>query len=210
MIPDYTEFANTWQAAWNAHDLDQILSHYTDDIVFRSRKAQALVGTGEVRGKAQLRAYWQAALTAQPDLRFRVQSVLGGHQMLVIVYRNHKDVLAAETLYFAPDGRVERASACHEVPDAAQSYRIRVDLWIKPGQRAAFDAYERKAVAAMARYGGQLHEVRQPETGPDEQHILSFPSKQDLEAYLNGPEAQKARAERDLCIDRTDVTELTA
>ena len=31
------QFAAGWIAAWNGHDLDQILSHYTDDVVFRSK-----------------------------------------------------------------------------------------------------------------------------------------------------------------------------
>ncbi|MBB5515471.1 ketosteroid isomerase-like protein [Rubricella aquisinus] len=115
MIPDYTLFARDWEAAWNAHDLDRIMAHYTDDIVFRSRKAIAHTGTGALRGKADLRRYWAAALNQQPDLRFRVQSVLGGHDMAVIVYLNHRDVLAAETLYFREDGLVEQAAACHDM-----------------------------------------------------------------------------------------------
>jgi ketosteroid isomerase-like protein len=33
-------FAEDWIAAWNAHDLDRVLSHYADDIVFLSPIAQ--------------------------------------------------------------------------------------------------------------------------------------------------------------------------
>lgn len=111
MIPQ--GFAAEWQAAWNAHDLPRILSHYADGIVFRSRKAVALTGAGEVRGRAALAAYWGAALAAQPDLRFEVETVYEGHDMLVIAYANHRGVRAAETLRFGPDGLVEEASACH-------------------------------------------------------------------------------------------------
>ncbi|WP_299296916.1 nuclear transport factor 2 family protein, partial [uncultured Tateyamaria sp.] len=83
-------------------------------IVFRSHKAMRLVGTGELRGKAALRAYWTRALEGQPDLSFVVVDVLHGHGMLVITYRNQRDVLAAETLRFGPDGLVIEASACHK------------------------------------------------------------------------------------------------
>lgn len=107
------EFAREWEAAWNAHDLDRIMSHYADDVEFRSRKALSLVGRGEVQGKAALRAYWAAALERQPDLRFHVLEVFEGHDMLVITYRNHRGVLAAETLYFDETGAVFRAAACH-------------------------------------------------------------------------------------------------
>ncbi|SFI65186.1 YybH family protein [Albimonas pacifica] len=106
-------FAEDWEAAWNSHDLDRILAHYAPDVVFRSRKAAALVGSGEVRGLEALRAYWGAALARQPDLAFTVTQVYAGHGMLAIAYRNHRGVEALETLRLGPDGRVVEASACH-------------------------------------------------------------------------------------------------
>lgn len=110
---DYAAFAKAWQDAWNSHDLARILSHYSEDIVFRSHKAMRLVGSGELRGKGALRAYWAEALAQQKDLRFRVKDVFHGHGMLVISYVNHHGILAAETLRFGPDGLVVEASACH-------------------------------------------------------------------------------------------------
>ena len=74
-----------------------------------------LVGHGELHGKIALRGYWQRALAAQPDLSFVVVDVLRGHGMMVITYRNQRDVLAAETLRFGPDGLVIEASACHRL-----------------------------------------------------------------------------------------------
>lgn len=108
------DFARDWEAGWNSHDLERILSHYGEDIVFRSAKAVGLVGQGCLQGKGALRAYWGQALKAQPGLRFEVLDVFEGHEMLVITYRNQRDVLAAETLRFGADGRVVEASACHK------------------------------------------------------------------------------------------------
>ncbi|MEP1354456.1 MAG: nuclear transport factor 2 family protein [Tateyamaria sp.] len=110
---DFDAFAEAWEAAWNSHDLDRILAHYSSDVTFRSHKAVRLTGSGELHGKDALRAYWAKALAEQPDLSFVVVDVLHGHGMLVITYRNHRDVLAAETLRFGPDGLVVEASACH-------------------------------------------------------------------------------------------------
>ena len=112
-MTQWPDFADEWLQAWNSHDLDRILSHYSDDIRFRSRKAIPLTGDGLIRGKRALRAYWQRALDNQPDLHFRIDRVYRGHEMLVIAYRNQKDVQAAETLCFGPDGTVIEASACH-------------------------------------------------------------------------------------------------
>lgn len=106
-------FAADWEAGWNSHDLDRILAHYHPDVTFRSAKAVALVGEGTIHGQAALRRYWGKALERQPDLRFTVVDVFEGHDMMVITYRNHRDVLAAETLRFGPDGLVIEASACH-------------------------------------------------------------------------------------------------
>lgn len=110
---DYLAFAKIWEAGWNSHDLDAITSHYRDDIVFRSRKAQDLMGIGEIVGVAALSEYWAKALQRQPDLNFRVDHVFEGFEMCVISYTNHKGVQAAETLYFDADQKVFRASACH-------------------------------------------------------------------------------------------------
>lgn len=103
-----------WEEGWNSHDLDAIMSHYRDDVVFRSRKALSVVGQGEIVGKAALREYWAEALARQPDLRFHVQQVFAGHRMLVICYRNHRDVLAVEVLYFDDNKMVYQAAACHD------------------------------------------------------------------------------------------------
>jgi ketosteroid isomerase-like protein len=110
---DYATFAIEWEAAWNSHSLDRILAHYSEDVVFRSQKAVQLVGCGELRGKPALREYWSAALAKQPNLSFVVVDVMHGHGMMVITYRNQRNVLAAETLRFGTDGLVIEASACH-------------------------------------------------------------------------------------------------
>lgn len=206
MIPDDQDFANEWEAAWNSHDLDRILSHYSDDVVFRSRKALVYVGVGEIRGKEVLRAYWQAALKAQPDLEFKVQHVFGGHKMIVIVFRNHKGQLAAETLHFRDDGLVDQASGSQENYLLPAQYKLQVDLWVKPGMEKAFATYERKALVNLASYGGVLIAQSHPSIGPTERHILAFPSQAAFDAYRHGPEARAVRAERDTCIEKTEIT----
>lgn len=113
MRQDGNQFAKRWEDDWNSHDLNRILSHYRDDVVFRSQKAIPLVGVGEINGKEALKKYWSAALQKQPELKFAVQDVYEGHNMLVISYVNHRGILAAETLYFDDEGLVYQAAACH-------------------------------------------------------------------------------------------------
>ena len=74
--------ANHWVEAWNSHDLDMIMTHYEDAVELTSPAAAQLFGTsdGKVVGKANLRAYFQRGLEAYPELRFRLEDVLGRQQ----------------------------------------------------------------------------------------------------------------------------------
>ena len=106
-FPDPAGFSADWVAAWNAHDLDALLSHFHDDVVFTSPVAAQIVpGSGGVlRGKDALRAYWTEGLRRIPDLHFSVERVFAGVSVLVISYRNQRGNLVDEVLVFA-DGLV--------------------------------------------------------------------------------------------------------
>ena len=94
--------------AWNAHDVEAVLEHFRDDVVFTSPVAARLLpdSGGVVRGKRALRHYWSTALKALPDLHFDVLGVYRGESTLVINYRNHRGELVNEVLTFDGDGLV--------------------------------------------------------------------------------------------------------
>jgi ketosteroid isomerase-like protein len=102
-------FANSWLEAWNAHDLEGILSHFSDDAVFTSPiAAQVMPETaGVLNGKDAIRVYWAAGLERIPDLRFTIEAVYTGVDTVVINYRNHVGSLVCEVLRLV-DGRVTR------------------------------------------------------------------------------------------------------
>lgn len=105
--------ANHWVAAWNTHDLDLIMSHYEEGIELTSPVAAQLLRTsdGMVRGKANLRAYFQRGLEAYPDLRFQLEDVLRGLNSVVIYYRNQKGTRTAEFMELSAAGKVARVVA---------------------------------------------------------------------------------------------------
>ncbi len=102
---DPSSFAAEWCDAWNAHDLDRVLSHFHDDVVFTSPVAAAIFPEtrGQVRGKEALRAYWTEGLRRIPDLHFTVEQVFAGIDIMVIRYRNQKGVSVSEVLLFDGD-----------------------------------------------------------------------------------------------------------
>ncbi|HEY7630578.1 MAG TPA: nuclear transport factor 2 family protein [Thermoleophilaceae bacterium] len=112
-------FAQRWQAAWNAHDLDALLAHFSDDVIFRSPVAAQLLPDcdGVIRGKEALREYWSKALELLPQLHFEVEGVYAGLDTVVINYRNHMGNRVCEVLTF--DGPLAVAGQATYETDAA-------------------------------------------------------------------------------------------
>jgi ketosteroid isomerase-like protein len=109
-------YAAEWLAAWNSHDLDRILGHYAEDVVFRSDKATATVGQPVVHGKAALRAYWGKGLALQPGLKFELLDTYSGPDTLTLRYRNQRGREVCEILMFDDTGQVISGAACQLVP----------------------------------------------------------------------------------------------
>jgi hypothetical protein len=107
------DFARDWVEAWNAHDLARVLAHYSDDFEMSSPFiAQfAADGTGMLKGKDHVAAYWRAALERLPTLKFELLQVLAGVSSVVIYYRTSFGRKAAEVLFFNEAGLVERSAA---------------------------------------------------------------------------------------------------
>jgi hypothetical protein len=103
MDEDFAQlFAAEWLEAWNAHDLDAILGHFSDDVTFTSPFAQRIVedSDGVIRGIDELRAYWSEGLRRNPELHFEIEGLYVGVNTLVIQYRNHSGGLVNEVLTF--------------------------------------------------------------------------------------------------------------
>jgi hypothetical protein len=110
-------FAHEWIDAWNSHDLDRILSHYTDDFEMSSPKIATIFGepSGTLAGKERVRAYWAKGLQGRPNLRFELLDVFSGANSVVIYYRSEEEPLAAELLLLGEDGRVRVGNAHYNV-----------------------------------------------------------------------------------------------
>lgn len=106
-------FAQDWIDSWNSHDLERILSHYTDDFEMSSPLIASVTGepSGVLNGKDAISAYWSKALTKFPNLKFELEGVYAGAVSIVVTYTNvTRGVRAAELFYFNQAGKVYRAS----------------------------------------------------------------------------------------------------
>lgn len=109
------KFAKEWVEAWNSHDLDRVLSHYSDDFTMSSPYIAQIPGveSGSLTGKAAVRAYWAAALQKMPTLKFELVQTLVGADSVTIYYRGARG-MAAEVFFFGQDHLVLRAAAHYE------------------------------------------------------------------------------------------------
>lgn len=112
---DAQTFAREWVKAWNDHDLEAILAHYADAVIFHSPRIRLVTGreVDALHGKAALRDYWGKALAQARDLYFEIDQVLAGSDALTILYTNHRQQTVAETFIVGSDGKVVRSVAAY-------------------------------------------------------------------------------------------------
>jgi nuclear transport factor 2 (NTF2) superfamily protein len=113
------DFAREWEKAWNAHDLEEILSHYSEDFQMTSPFIPTAMdeATGTLKDKDKVGEYWLKALDRYPELRFQTQMVLVGQNSIVIRYRPFQNELnreAAEVMIFGDDGKVIESIAFYD------------------------------------------------------------------------------------------------
>jgi predicted ester cyclase len=109
--------AEHWVAAWNAHDLEAIMSHYHDAVELISPVAEQLLGIpdGKVTGKLSLREYFRRGLEAYPALHFDLKDLLVGLNSLVLYYTNQKGTRTGELMELSADGKVKRVVAHYSI-----------------------------------------------------------------------------------------------
>ena len=112
---DAAAFAATWIEAWNAHDVEAVLEHFSDDVVFSSPKIAEFMGdpSSTVTGKDALRTYWQEGVRRIPDLHFELTGVLTGVGTIAIAYRNQAGGSGLEMGTLDGDGRINRGWALY-------------------------------------------------------------------------------------------------
>lgn len=106
-----TEFAAIWIASWNSHDLDKILSHYSDDFVIESPLALKIYpqSHGTVCGKDEVRKYWTIGLEKNPNLEFELLDLfVGVNSVALCLYNKTANRKSIEVMSFNAEDRVNK------------------------------------------------------------------------------------------------------
>jgi hypothetical protein len=114
------KLAEHWIAAWNAHNLDLIMTHYENAIELTSPVVAQLLGTpaGKVIGKKNLKAYFRRGLEVYPELHFHLEDVFLGVSSVVLFYTNQKGRRTAEFMELSANGKVARVVANYSAQQA--------------------------------------------------------------------------------------------
>ena len=112
-------FALEWIAAWNSHDLERILGHYSDDIAVTSPFVEKIMGPGQgtILGKSVLCDYWSVALGKYTDLKFDLFRAYPGVNSVVLHYRSVAGLFGMEFMRFDEQDHVCEVRA-HYAPEA--------------------------------------------------------------------------------------------
>ncbi|WP_395063017.1 nuclear transport factor 2 family protein [Flavobacterium sp.] len=96
--------AHAWFDAFNAHNLEKLLSLYDDDAEHFSPKLKIIhpETNGLLTGKEALRTWWQEAFDRLPTLNYKVKSLTANSDRVFMEYirtvENEEDILVAEVL----------------------------------------------------------------------------------------------------------------
>lgn len=104
------KFAKKWIKSWNSHDLDDILSHYSEDIEVTTPMIKRVLEneTGTLKGKELVADYWKQLLIKMPDLYFELVSISEGVDSLALCYKSAINKKTVEVMFFNDQGQVNR------------------------------------------------------------------------------------------------------
>ena len=105
-------FARDWVGAWNAHDIEKILLHYSEDFTIETPMAAKLYpqSHGIVVGKSEVRKYWTIGLEKSPNLKFEILDVLVGVKSLgLYLFNTSSNKKSVELMSFNSEMKVDKA-----------------------------------------------------------------------------------------------------
>jgi len=108
------QIAKSWTEAWNSRDLDALMEHYADGVVFHSPFIK-LLNEGDstvIHGKEALREYFQRGIEAYPHMRFQLHRTGIGSGSIVLNYISVNGMLANELHVLNEEGKAVEVR-CH-------------------------------------------------------------------------------------------------
>jgi hypothetical protein len=105
--------AEGWVDAWNARDIDRILSHYAEDVVFEAETVQERwqKPDGKLCGIAELKKHFELGLELAPALRFCIEQVFSAPSGYAVLYERENGNRVIDCVTVNEDDRGARVTA---------------------------------------------------------------------------------------------------
>ncbi len=118
------EHIDRWTKAWNDHNLKDILSHYSEKILFHSPKVKLVYpnrSSTTITNKRDLEEYFSLGLKKFPNLQFVPLEYFLKDHILIFEYKGIPDNeiywSVIEKFEFNEDGLIEKSSVYYGIED---------------------------------------------------------------------------------------------
>jgi hypothetical protein len=108
---EFKDLANEIVDSWNSHDLERILSHYSDDFELTSPliKKALNIENGTIKSKALVRTWWESILTKVPDLHFDFIDIAESVDCKALIQKSsHNDKNIVSIFWLNKEGLIEK------------------------------------------------------------------------------------------------------
>lgn len=109
------KFSEEWIQAWNSHDIEKIISHYEEELEFKSPLIVERYSDpdGIIYKREKLKEYFLIGLTNNSSLTFKLKQVLLGVNCLTLYYQNARGGETSELFEFNESNKVIRSVSCY-------------------------------------------------------------------------------------------------
>ncbi|HTT59698.1 MAG TPA: nuclear transport factor 2 family protein [Acidimicrobiales bacterium] len=115
---DPRRHVDNWLAAWNSHDLDAIMSCYSEDVDFVAPTVVQRWGRddGRLQGRAELRRHFERGLELAPHLTFTEEAFLSSPAGYALLYLRDNNNRVLDVVELNADGQAARVRVFYENP----------------------------------------------------------------------------------------------
>jgi len=110
---DAMALASAWIESWNRHDLDGIMAHYAEDVVFEANTVVRRWGRpdGRLSGAVELREHFRRGLELVPSLRFELEDVFTAPSGYAALYRRDNGNRVLDVVELNDESKAARVKA---------------------------------------------------------------------------------------------------
>lgn len=114
------EIIHDWIDAWNQHDLERIMHHYSEDIQFT---AQTVVtrwakADGKLIGKEELRKHFEKGLSLAPQIHFTLEEILFAPNGYAVLYHRENGNRVLDAVELNEAGLAVKVTAYYLAPQS--------------------------------------------------------------------------------------------